>query len=174
MDILIPHKEKKRALFIVDVQNGFTKNQKPEYIQAIKQVIQTGEYALFIENTFHAPIGSLWEKQCNWTFEYEPTIPEVSELLPKEKTISIIKVTKSVFLGKLDLVDILHKQGIQEIHIVGFDTNDCVFATAQNSFDLGFETYVIEEATGSSSGEAMRNHAIEILRALDMTNNSLS
>ena len=58
------------------------------------------------------------------------------------------------------------------MHIAGLDTNDCVFATAQDSFDLGFSTYVIEECTGSSEGKKLHDSAIFILRHLGLTNHS--
>lgn len=170
--IIIPHLEKKRALFVVDVQKGFTTQENVWILPNIKKVIQEGGYDLFIEATFHAPQGSLWDKQMEWTFPYEPTISEIRELLPQEKTISVIKTTKSVFTAKPDLVGILKEKGIEEIHVIGFDSNDCVLTTAEDGFDAGFFTYVIEEATGSSNGDCLKHYSIEILREVDMTNHS--
>ncbi len=172
MNIIIPNPKKKRALFVIDVQQGFVTEENAYVIPAIKKVIQEGEYLLFIEATFYTDKGSVWGKQMEWTFPYEPTVPEVKVLLPKEKTISIKKSTKSVFLAAPEIVERLKDEGIEEVHVVGFDANDCVLASAHASFDLGFVTYVIEEAVGSSNGEHLKKITLEILQEVEMTNHS--
>jgi nicotinamidase-related amidase len=83
------------------------------------------------------------------------------------------KETKSVFKGDKNVASILREKNITEVHIVGLDTNDCVLATAYESFDLGFVTYVIEECCQSSLSEELHKYAIEILRGQNMTNNSV-
>jgi len=82
------------------------------------------------------------------------------------------KETKSVFKGDTDVLKILREHGITEIHIVGLDTNDCVMATAYESFDYGFLTYVIEGCCQSSSSDKLHQYAIEMLRGQNMTDNS--
>ena len=160
-----------KALIVVDVQEGFLTDRNRWIVPNIQKVIKDGEYSLFIEAVFHAEPGSLWDKQVHWTFPLSPTIPEVKELLPAN-TIMVTKTTKSAFKGDVDLVRLLKSKNIEEIHIVGVDTNDCVFATAQESFDLGFFTYVLEECTESSESGEMREHALQILRDLCMTDQS--
>lgn len=66
----------------------------------------------------------------------------------------------------------LHSAGIEEVHIVGLDANDCVLATAYEAFDLGYFTYVIEECTESSSSEEIRDAGFKLLRHVNLTNNS--
>lgn len=161
---------RKKALILVDIQHGFIKRADKSFLANVRTLIGKQKYDLYIETTFHADKGSLWDKQTDWTFPYEPTVPEVLELLKGKNVVKVIKETKSVFKGNKKLVPILKKNKIEEIHIIGFDTNDCVFATAQESFDLGFYTYVIEECTGSSNGKKLHNSAISILRHLGMTN----
>jgi nicotinamidase-related amidase len=45
-------------------------------------------------------------------------------------------------------------------------------ANANDSFDLGFSTYVIEECSFSSQNEKLREAALLILRENEMTNHS--
>ena len=168
----IPNLNSKCALFVVDVQPGFINRENHLVLDNIKKLFSNHTYDLYVEAIFYAPKGSLWEKQTNWTFPLEDTIKEINELFPTSKTIKTIKLSKSVFKGDLDVYKILTENNITEVHIVGFDTNDCVFATAQESFDLGFFTYVIEECTGSSNGNKLREAALLILRELGMTNHS--
>lgn len=170
--LLIPHPNKKRALFVVDVQKGFITEENACVIPNIQKVIQDGGYELFVEATFHADKGSIWDRQMEWTFNYELTLPEIKALLPEEKTIVVVKTTKSVFPAALELARTLQDKGIEEVHIIGFDTNDCVLATAFDAFDKGFITYVIEEAVGSSNSEDLSQKTLALLREVEMTNHS--
>jgi nicotinamidase-related amidase len=92
-------------------------------------------------------------------------------LLDKD-TIAVVKTTRSAFKGDKDLIKIFKENGIEEVHIAGLDTNDCVFATAQESFDLGFFTYVFEECTESSESKEYHDAALKILRYLRLTNHT--
>jgi nicotinamidase-related amidase len=171
-EIFIPNPERKRALLVIDMQAGFLRSGTKWIIPNVQEVIKTGGYSLFVEAVFHADKGSLWERQVGWTFPFEPTVSAIKEALPPGTTV-ITKTTKSAFKGDRDLLTLLRTEKIEEVHIVGLDANDCVFATAQESFDLGFYTYVLEECVESSEGKEYREHALEILRELKMTNHSV-
>jgi len=171
-ELFIPHRDRKRALLIIDMQAGFLVPGTEWIIPNVQEVISNGGYSLFVEATFHADRGSLWDRQLGWTFPYEPTVPAIKDLLPAD-TIVITKTTKSAFKGDKDLSSLLRAAGIEEVHVVGLDANDCVLATAQEAFDLGFYTYVIEECVASSEGGGYRDHALELLRELMMTNHAV-
>lgn len=173
MIIKVPKSSRKRALIIVDIQHGFIKRWDKSFTKNLTSLFATQNYDLYIEATFHAEKNSIWDKQTGWIFPYEPTVPWVLELLKGKKIIKIIKEKRSVFKGNKNLDVLLKKNSIEELHIVGFDTGSCVYATAQEAFDKGFFTYVIEECTGSSDGLQMHKNAISVLRRLGMTNHSL-
>ncbi len=118
--------------------------------------------------TFSAPDGSLWDKQLHWTFPKQDTVLEIKSLIPQENYLYIEKETKSAFKGNKDLLAFLKENNIEEVHVIGLDTNDCVFATANEAFDLGFFSYVIEDCTASSQSPEIREAALMILRELDM------
>lgn len=165
----LPKSNRKKALIIVDVQEGFLNERNRWIIPNIQKVLKNGKYDLIVESIFYADKGSLWDRQVNYTFPLQPTIPEIKNLLDKD-VVLITKTTKSVFKGDKDFFSILKNKNIEEVHIVGLDTNDCVFASAQESFDLGFYTYVLEECTESSQSAEQRDCAIKILNRLGMTN----
>lgn len=104
----------------------------------------------------------------DWTFSKQHTVPEIKILIPKENYLFVEKETKSVFKGNKDVVKFLKENDIEEVHVVGLDTNDCILATAYESFDLGFFTYVIENCTASSQSSELRESAINILREQEM------
>lgn len=160
-----------KALIVVDVQEGFLNDRNRWIIPHIQKLLRDGGYDLYIEAIFHAEPGSLWDTQVHWTFPLQPTIPEIEKWLPAD-TVRVTKMTKSVFKGDVDVTGLLKSKSIEEVHIVGVDTQDCVLATAQEAFDLGFYTCVIEECTESSESSVLREYALGILRHLRMTNHS--
>lgn len=173
MSIGFPNPNKKRALIVVDVQSSFVNSENKEVISSIAKVIEKGSYALIVESVFSTEGNLLWERQHRWTCKFTDTLPEIEKIIEEsESRVHVRKNTKSAWKGDVDFEKLFKDKGIEEVHIVGFDTNDCVLATAYESFDLGFQTYVIEEATHSAEGSRMRTPAIEILRNVDLTNHS--
>ena len=170
--IRIPHPERKRALIVVDMQSGFLTEGTRWIIPNVQAVIEKGNYDMYIDAVFHAEPGSVWDKQTHWTFPLESTIPEVKNLLVDKNAVVVTKTTKSAFQGDKDLVALCKEKNIEEVHVVGLDANDCVMATAFDSFDAGLWTYVIEECVDSSEGVQLRDAALAILRNVEMTNSS--
>ena len=174
-NIKIPLSQRKKALIIVDVQSAFL-NERNEYVvDNILKILERVQYDLYVEATFHAEKGSLWETQQQWICPKGERTNTVEKLALKLKEIDPIKVdkeTKSAFKGNKNVAKALKAAGIQEVHVVGLDTNDCVLATAYESFDMGFLTYVIEEGCQSSSSDALHQHGLKILQGQNMTNNS--
>ncbi|MES2225116.1 MAG: isochorismatase family cysteine hydrolase [Patescibacteria group bacterium] len=158
----------KTALLLIDIQQGFITDENKWVLPNIERLLKEGSYDAHVEVVFSAPEGSLWDKQLHWTFPKQDTVAEIAPLIPKERYLCIEKTTKSAFKGNKDLLAFLKELGIQEVHVIGLDTNDCVFATANEAFDLGFFSYVIEDCTVSSQSAALREAALMILRELDM------
>jgi len=166
---------RKRALFVIDVQPPSV-NQRTEYIVPnIQRLIKKFNYDTYFEALFYAEKGSIWEKQHKWTFPKNGgfcTVPEIADLLVERSATRVEKSTKSIFKGNQDVHALLHRAMIEEIHLVGIDTYDCVLASAYESFDFGFFTYVIEECCQVASSQDRHQDALSIFRYLNMTNNS--
>ena len=168
----LPNPSRKRALLVIDVQTGFVNERNAWIILNIAKLITDGDYGSFVCAEFQADQGSQWDKQSGWTFELSPTVPEIKNILNTEKTTFVTKKSRSVFIEQSSLVQKLRDQGIEEVHVVGYDINDCVLTTANDAFDYGFYTYVIEEASDSSQSNELREAALLILRENEMTNHS--
>lgn len=183
-------RERKKALIIVDVQPIFLNKANVHILKSISERINTVPYDFYINAVFYADKDSIWKKQTDWSVPKKEAKTEksIKKLLDKKENIlNVTKQTKSVFKGypefrkgsyfKVDnsLCDVhgaLHQNDIEEVHIIGLDTNDCVLATAYEAFDLGFHTYVIENCVQSSEGNAIHSKAIDILRHVDLTKKS--
>jgi nicotinamidase-related amidase len=171
----VSNSKRKKALIMVDVQPGFLNERNKYIVKNIKFLIQNIPYDFFVEAVFHSEKDSLWDKQTNWFLPKDNnfhTLKEISDLFINKDRLHIEKETKSVFKGDTNLLEELKKKNIEEVHIVGVDVNDCVLATAYEAFDLGFFTYVIEECSESSDSEKIRDTGFEVLRHVNLTNNS--
>ena len=169
------HSTRGKALIIVDIQPAFLNDRNNYIIDNTLKLINSIHYDLYVETVFYTKEGSLWELQQKWSLlkdDKTHTVEQITSALKDQELISIEKETKSVFKGNKPLFDILKQANIEEVHIVGVDSNDCVLASAYEAFDLGFVTYVIEECCQSSSSDELHTSAIELLRHQHMTNNS--
>jgi nicotinamidase-related amidase len=59
---------RKTALMLVDIQPGFITDENKWIIPNIQKLLHTKNYDAYVEAVFSAPVGSLWDKQSNWTF----------------------------------------------------------------------------------------------------------
>ncbi len=159
---------RKKALFVIDVQPAFINDSNKSVIPVIIDLINTVPYDLYIQSLFFADHESIWDKQINMTWpknEAYRVDDAISELLESKKPITVEKNTRSIFKGDPNIIPLLKEKEIEEIHIIGFDTDSCIMATAHESFDLGFYTYVITEATASSSHRPeITEYALGILK----------
>lgn len=184
----IPKSKRKKALIIVDVQPIFLNEKNKHVLSNISKIIRDVPYDLYINAVFYADKNSIWKKQLKWTVPQkeaknhiliENLLQKKWKETDKDNVVFVMKKSKSVFKGWVinDVMrhaftpqDYLEMRNIEEVHIVGLDTNDCVLATAYEAFDLGYFTYVIEEATQSSGGDVVHKKAIDLLRHVELTN----
>lgn len=79
--------------------------------------------------------------------------------------------------GQTELNEKLKEQGIQTVILVGLTLDYCVFHTAQDARELGYQTYVVLDATGqidpSTSKEAakkMTDIGVVLIKSSDLGN----
>jgi nicotinamidase-related amidase len=176
LSIKIPDSKRKKALILIDLQPIFLNNKNSYVLKNMENLFKNEEYFMYIKATFSAPKGSIWDKQLGWIVEENKDTDvfpaRILELLKDKNCINVKKETKSIFKGTPDILPILKENGIEEINIIGVDTNDCILATAYESFDYGFFTYIIEECVQSSEGEEIHEAGLKVLRHVNLTNNS--
>lgn len=174
--IKIPNTRRKRALFVIDVQPEYINKETQVIVDNIMRLLKNVKYDLYVEAVFFAGKNSIWDKQQFKTFPKKSlkSVSEIRNILKSLKSILVIKDKKSIFKGDVDLLKELKRQKIEEVHLVGVDTNDCILASAFESFDFQFFTYVIEESCAhSESNPRLHKKALDILRYEHMTNNSV-
>jgi nicotinamidase-related amidase len=105
-----------------------------------------------------------------------PTDEEIKRIL-KEKTAPVFtveKTTRSVFKsGNAYLYKDLRKRGIEEIHFLGYDINDCVMASLLDANDEGFFTYILEDLCHHNKAlPDLKEAALHLMRRHKLTDKS--
>jgi len=171
----IPNTWRKKALFIIDVQPSFIIERNKYIIPRIQKIIKNINYDLIISSITYNKSNTQWDKQIGWLelqWKKENIIPELSEILKTKNHIKVEKITRSIFKADTNILEILKKEKIEEIHLVWYETNDCIMASCFESIDLNFYTFVIEEACETRTTASNHTKAIDILKYLNLTNNS--
>lgn len=171
----IPNTGRKKALLIVDVQDSFIIDRNKYIISNIKKIIENIDYDMIVYSIQYNKKDSLRYKQVDWCEESNDTdtIPELLEVLNnKNNVFKVNKLTRSIWKCDEDLIWLLKRNYIEEIHLVWFLSNDCIIASAYESFDLGYYTFVIEEAVETRTTSSNNTKALDILNYLNLTNNS--
>jgi nicotinamidase-related amidase len=170
----IPSTNRKRALIVIDLQPAFIKPHNRHIVSKIQSLIKAVPYDAYVEAVFHAEKGSLWDTQQGFTVPSDEGMRTVEDVFAELKPYSplhVVKETRSVFKGDQNVTVYLRDRGIEEVHLVGTETHDCVLASAYDAFAEGFPVYALEECC--ESGTVGRHKAgLKLLRWQSMTNNS--
>lgn len=99
----------------------------------------------------------------------EPGVELKPEAAPVEGEPLFQKSVNSAFIGT-DLEAYLRAEGIETVVIVGLTTNHCVSTTARMAGNLGFRTYVVDDATATfdRSGPDGRTYSAAEIHAISL------
>lgn len=141
--------DKQKALIIVDVQKAF-ENKKwgernnPNAEENISKILQLwrekGWLVIHIQHTSDNPNSVFHPKNEGFA------IKEIVE--PIDKEVIINKKVNSSFIGT-NLEELLNTNEVTTVVITGLTTPHCVSTTTRMSGNLGFDTYLISDATAA-------------------------
>jgi len=139
------------ALIIVDVQQGFSEadyfggqRNNPDAEANIKRIL----------DVWRASQRPIFHVKHNSTEPKSPLRPGQAgnaiqpDVAPQNNEPLIEKTVNSAFIGT-DLEQRLRDAAIQQVVIVGLTTNHCVSTTTRMAGNLGFETYLVADATAT-------------------------
>lgn len=180
MKIKLPVSDRRKALLLIDIQLGSLSSNVLPLVDSMSTFIRVTDYDAYVQVSYFADEESMLAKQTMFTISKEAAggVAEkiVEAVAGKAKPVlDIEKNVRSCFKGfeKGALQDFLSRHSIQEVHLIGYDINDCVLASAYDAVDSKYYTYVIEELSHHWDGvEELKEAAIRILRRQAMTNNS--
>lgn len=155
-----------RGLLIVDVQNYFI-NKNTQHLPAlIKKLIEENHFPVIVFSKFINSPNSQFVSQLNFTGCMRPPYSNIVDgLKPWVKRDNVFtKETFSVFTNP-DFKKYLIKKKVEELIIVGMDTDYCVLADCFNAFDRGYKVTVVADCCASfTSGEKGHLATLEIIK----------
>ena len=153
---------KNAALIIVDVQQGFVEEayfggnrNNPDAEAKMSEILQ-------IWRETKRPIFHIKHNSTNSLSPLRPELPGNAihpAVAPQGDEPVIEKNVNSAFIGT-DLEQRLQDAGIEQLVIVGLTTNHCVSTTTRMAGNLGFETYLVADATATFDRVALNGTII--------------
>jgi len=137
------------GLLIIDVQEGFedpiwgTRNNRDaeQHINQLLRYWRAHQLPVFhVQHASQSKESPLHPSQPGYKIK--------ESLRPREDEPLIQKKVNAAFIGT-NLQGILQKEDIETLVIVGLTTNHCVSTTTRMAGNLGFETYLISDATAA-------------------------
>jgi len=150
-------KTKDAVLVVVDIQGKLATlmDRKEEFYANIVRMIRGAQ-------VLEIPI--IWNEQL--PDKLGPTIDEIKDALPGQTP--LVKRTFSC-CGNPDFLSEIKAIGHRQVILAGMETHVCVYQTALDLLDDGYEVYVVADAVSSRSAEnkrialdAMRDAGIKI------------
>lgn len=155
-----PAIEKATALLIIDVQKGFI-NQHTAHIPEKIEDLQK-RYPLVFATKFFNLALSPFRTLLHWN-RFDKGSEETALAFPAAKNVIILEKT-SYGSSMTGYFDILSRNGIKTVHIVGLDTNMCVFQSAVELFESGqYRPVVLAPFCASHSGAAYHDNALKLI-----------
>jgi len=144
-------REVNTALLLVDIQKGFENEEYWGGNRNNKDAEQ--KCALILEQwrTLNLPVFHIQHSSQNpnsLLHKSHPGFELKDEVKPLANEPLIIKDVNSAFIGT-DLKEQLDQKGIKNVVIVGLTTNHCISTTTRMSGNLGFNTFLISDATAT-------------------------
>ncbi len=149
----------KRALLIVDVQNGFV-NDKTKHIPPLVEKLQY-DYDLVIATRFINLPDSPYRRLIKW-YHLSPDSDEI-ELAFKTKE-DVIVMDKFIYSCVNDsFVSLLENNKIDVVDICGIDTDICVTKCAVDLFERNITPYVLKDYCATHADADIQESALIIL-----------
>jgi nicotinamidase-related amidase len=141
-----------QPLLIVDVQVGFINSFTHHIPQRIVRLIERDRYSPLLFTRFVNTPDGPYDRFLDWhSCDREPETDVVPELQPFTQKEFIF--SKLGLCGMPDeLTDYLRQQRIEQLSIVGIDTDMCVLKIAMDLFDIGIEPLVFTDCCASTAG----------------------
>jgi len=160
----------KTALLVVDLVNDFTKPtgihyyqttavMMPRIVDMISRIRDKGVLIVYIQQV------SAKDRYINPELKTRLSCVEGSggELLDDRLPIDVARdiiVRKSRFSGffRTELEDVLEKNGVKNVVVIGTKTNCCVRATATGACMRDYHTYLVSDCVSSNTEEISQAH----------------
>jgi nicotinamidase-related amidase len=149
---------------VVDVQYGFVVPHTAPTVPTIAEFLrrERHRYAIVIATRFVNRIGSLYQTERDWS---DMICGDEVELLPEVARAADMIISKhGLAPDPRELVPALRREHLQRVDLCGFDTDQCVLATALLLWDQAIVPRVLADLCSSSGGREMHEAGLAIAR----------
>jgi nicotinamidase-related amidase len=141
-----------KPLLVVDVQSGFINDFTHHIPDRVVSLIKQGDYTPILFTRFINSSTGPYVRLLDWQgCNDEPETSLVSELAPFIDSKFVFSKPGLCGLPN-ELVEYLSQQQVEQVFVVGIDTDMCVLKVAMDLFDQGIEPIVLTDCCASTAG----------------------
>lgn len=139
----------KTALLIIDVQDGFISDYTARCLPTVYEAVKSQKFPLVVATKFYNAENSPFRKYLNWYRFTDEDDTCLDSVVAENADVVIDKPT----YGAVDRIDsILKTKGIDDVLIMGIDTDVCVLQNAAGLFDIGYKVWVDLNGCATNTG----------------------
>lgn len=148
------------ALIVIDVQKGFISDKTEYVLPIIKEYIYEFKGDCIIATQF-VNEGGGFESILHWNRLKDSPEIEVLDFVV-EKSDYVVK--KNLYSAcSEEIIGILEENNIQEVYLIGIDTDCCVLKTAIDLFEMNKRPVVVARCCASNGGKESHEAALKVL-----------
>ncbi|MEU5912892.1 isochorismatase family cysteine hydrolase [Micromonospora sp. NPDC047527] len=159
--------EKRAALIVIDMQNGFINDRSrgviPKVVELVESWEATGRPVVFTR--YHNYPGSPFERLIHWSSVQRPPeteiVPELAQHASRAKAV-IDKTIYSYFSSAGS--DLTEKEGWTDLVFCGIATESCVLKSAVDAFERNLTPWLATDASASHGGQLAHDAGLLVAR----------
>ena len=152
----------KKALVIIDVQNGFINNYSAHVVDRIKCLAKSGYFNFVLATKFVNKKGSPYELQMGWKKLRSDKETRLADGLEELTDKTFVKNLYTPYTNEFN--NYLTTNKIKTLYFVGIDTDTCVMKSAIDTFEHGLNPRVLTYYCASHAGISFHDSSINILK----------
>ena len=149
---------------IIDAQRGFVVPETAPTVPEIERFVrrERHRYDVVVATRFVNVPGSLYETQRDWHEMMDGE--DVALLADVARSADTVVSKHGMAPDPSQFLPILRDREVQMADLCGFDTDQCVMATALSLWDAGIVPRVLAQLCSSSGGREIHEWGLAILR----------
>ena len=152
-----------RALVVIDLQRGFLTGNEP-FLDRLQGLLDKKKFANIVFFQFINERNSNFELMLNWTKLRENHETAVIERFQKYAKVLFQHKTLGIFSEKFR--KFLKEKKLSKLYFAGIFTDVAVSKALMDSFDLGYEPFLLEDCSFTMHGSERHNGAVESLKRI--------
>ena len=152
----------KTLLLVIDVQNSFVNENTKPILKKIEDLVKSKKYDDVVFTKFINNENSIWYKKLN----YRKCLNDEQRQIAVD-TLNYKVFEKYIYSALTDeLINYIKENNFNKIYLCGFDTDACVYKTALDLFEKGYDVSVLKDYCMSHKGVELHNIMINNLKRL--------